>query len=242
MALRFSLKLLNLAALASGGLFFAVANAQAPAADAPAYKPPQTQPVPSAPAAAPAPPTAPASSAPPTAPASAAPPAAGVTAPAPAAPAAASILDNDPLGLTQFAWLDGCWRGEVNQREYREHWLPLRGGMMLGASHTVIGGKTQSYEYLRLEPRADGIYYINIAMASGQSETSYKLTKREMDREDEVFTFTNTAEQFPQRILYRHNSGGWLYATVEGEIGGAAKQVIYPMHRIDCETGEGIQK
>jgi hypothetical protein len=25
------------------------------------------------------------------------------------------------------AWLEGCWRGAVNQREFREHWLPLRG-------------------------------------------------------------------------------------------------------------------
>src|SRR5688500_734656 len=62
--------------------------------------------------------------------------------------------------IARFAWLEGCWRGEVNRREYREHWLPLRGGLMIGVSHTTSEGKTQGYEYLRLEPRADGVYYI----------------------------------------------------------------------------------
>jgi hypothetical protein len=190
---------LRLLGVVAGCVTCATVSAQATAPDAPVYKPAPPEAAPSA--APPAPPPAP-SAAPSAAPA--------------ASPAAASLLSNDPLGLTQFAWLDGCWRGEVNQREYREHWLPLRGGMMLGASHTVMNGTTQSYEYLRLEPRGDGIYYVNIAMASGQQETVYKLAKREMDREDEVFTFTNLAQQFPQRISYRHNSGGWLYATVEG--------------------------
>ncbi len=26
---------------------------------------------------------------------------------------------------------DGCWRGDVAQYEFREHWLPLRGGLMV---------------------------------------------------------------------------------------------------------------
>ena len=39
-----------------------------------------------------------------------------------AAPTAAAA---DPLA--RFAWLDGCWRGNVNQREFREQWMPLRG-------------------------------------------------------------------------------------------------------------------
>ena len=113
---------------------------------------------------------------------------------------------------------------------------------MIGASHTVVSGKTQDYEYLRLEPRADGVYYINIAMAPSRQESAFKLIDRTTDQEDEIFTFANSAQEFPQKISYRHNAGGWLYATVDGKIGGVAKQVIYPMHRINCETGEGIRK
>src|SRR5262245_46760813 len=101
--------------------------------------------------------------------------------------AEAATKESDPLA--QFAWLDGCWSGDINQREIREHWLPLRGGIMLGASHIVTSGKTQSYEYLRLEPRADGIYYVNISMAPEKQETPFKFVNRSMDREDEIFTF-----------------------------------------------------
>ena len=68
-----------------------------------------------------------------------------------------SVAD-DPLA--PLAWLDGCWRGEVNQREFREHWMPLRGGLLLGVGQTVMGGKSQGYEYLRIEIRPDGIYYL----------------------------------------------------------------------------------
>ena len=59
-----------------------------------------------------------------------------------------------PLELASLAWLDGCWRGDVAKYEFREHWLPLRGGLMVGAGHVVFQGKTQDYGYLRLETRA----------------------------------------------------------------------------------------
>ena len=158
------------------------------------------------------------------------------TKPAEAAPAAGG----DPLA--QFAWLEGCWRGSVNQHDFREHWLPSRGALMIGASHTVTAGKTLGYEYLRIEPRSDGVYYVNVAMGPGQKETAYKLVERAMDQDDEVFTFAGTGPDFPQKILYRHNAGGWLYATVAGNLNGADKQVIYPMRRVGCESGDVIRK
>jgi hypothetical protein len=157
------------------------------------------------------------------------------TKPAEVAPAVA-----DPLA--QFAWLEGCWRGSVNKRDFREHWLPPRGALMVGASHTVSEGKTLDYEYLRIEPRSDGLYYVNVAMGPGQKETAYKLMDRAMDVDDEVFTFANPGPDFPQKILYRHNAGGWLYATVAGKVNGEEKQVIYPMQRVGCETGTIIRK
>jgi len=142
--------------------------------------------------------------------------------------------------LAQLAWLEGCWRGSVNKREFREHWLPLRGDLMVGISHTVMDGKTLDYEYLRLERRADGVHYV--AVPSGQKETAFKLTEVTTPDGDEVFTFTNPAHDFPQRISYRRNTQGWLYATVDGKVAGADRQVIYPMRRIGCETGELITK
>jgi hypothetical protein len=142
--------------------------------------------------------------------------------------------------LAPLAWLEGCWRGSVNKREYLERWLPLRGGLLLGVSHTVMEGRTLDYEYLRLETRGDDTYYVTAP--SGQKEVAYKLVDVATPDKDSdvVFTFANPAQAFPQKISYRKSREGWLYATVDGKVGGADRQVIYPMRRVSCETGEFI--
>ncbi len=142
--------------------------------------------------------------------------------------------------VAPLSWLNGCWSGTVNQRDFREQWSPVRGNMLIGAGSTVFQGKPQSYEYLRIEPRADGVYYV--ALPSGQNETAFKLVSITTDDKDTIFTFSNPANDFPQRILYRRGTEGWLYATIEGKLRGEDKQVIYPMRRVGCETGEFILK
>ena len=153
---------------------------------------------------------------------------------APAAPAN-SITTLEPLG-----WLQGCWDGKVNQRDFREEWLPLRGDMMIGVSHTVSQGKTQDFEYLRLELRPEGVFYV--AVPSGKKETPFRLSARTQEGDSEIFTFENTVDEFPQRIIYRRGREGWLYAHVEGKQNGQPRTVIYPMRRVDCKTGEFIRQ
>ncbi len=154
-------------------------------------------------------------------------------------PAESPKPTNPPLELSSLSWLEGCWLGEVAKYEFQEHWLPLRGGLMVGAGHVVFQGKTEDYGYLRLETRADGVYYVSI---SGKKESSYKLTTTAIDDKDTIFTFTNPVDEFPQRIVYRRGLDGWLYATVEGKVNGADKKVIYPMRRVDCQSGEFLRK
>lgn len=156
------------------------------------------------------------------------------------APAAPPKSDGDINSVASLAWLDGCWTGAVNQRDFREQWSPLRGGILLGVGSTVYEGKPQSYEYLRIEPRADGVYYV--AQPSGQKEDAFKLVSITTDDPDTIFTFANPRQDFPQRIIYRRASEGWLYAHVEGKLNGEEKKIIYPMRRISCESGELIRK
>jgi len=160
----------------------------------------------------------------------------GAHAQTPSATAPAADV-NSPASLD---WLGGCWGGTVNQRDFREQWSPLRGTILLGVGSTVYQGKPQSYEYLRIEPRADGVYYV--ALPSGQKEAAFKLMSITTDDKDMTFTFENAEHDFPQRIQYRRGTEGWLYATVEGKLNGEDKTVIYPMRRIDCETGEFIAR
>jgi hypothetical protein len=142
--------------------------------------------------------------------------------------------------LAPLAWLEGCWRGAVNRREFLERWMPLRGNLLIGVSHIVMQDRTLGFEYLRLESRPDGIYYV--ASPSGKSESAFRLTEQSVDRaegrNDQIFTFTNPALEFPQKITYRRGADGWLYAAVDGKSGGKDRQVIYPMRRVDCESGE----
>jgi len=159
-------------------------------------------------------------------------------APPPQAEAAKAVAP--PLELASLAWLDGCWRGEVAQYEFREHWLPLRGGLMVGAGHVVFQGKTQDYGYLRLETRPDGVYYVSIS--SAKKEAAFKLASATIDDKDTIFTFTGSSDEFPQRIVYRRGIDGWLYGSVEGKVKGEEKKVIYPMRRVDCQNGDLIRK
>lgn len=152
----------------------------------------------------------------------------------PEAPAA------DLNSVAALAWLDGCWGGSVNQRDFREQWSPLRGGTLLGVGSIVFQGKLQSYEFLRIEARGDGVYYV--ATPSGQPEAAFKLTSITTDDKDTIFTFANAGHDFPQRILYRRATEGWLYATIEGKLKGEDRQVIYPMRRLGCESGENLLK
>jgi Domain of unknown function (DUF6265) len=167
-------------------------------------------------------------------PATASAPAASTNTAAPATPL------NLPSTLEPFGWLHGCWEGKVNQRDFREEWLPQRGDMMIGVSQTVLQGKTQDFEYLRLELRPEGIFYV--AVPSGKKEASFRLSGRMRDGESEVFTFESPVDEFPQRIIYRRGTEGWLYAHVEGKLNGLPQNVLYPMRRVDCASGELIRQ
>ena len=160
-------------------------------------------------------------------------------APAPAEPKSAEEA-RPASALAPLSWLEGCWRGNVNNHEFREHWLPLRGDLLVGISHTVADGKTVGYEHLRIENRADGAYYV--AAPPGAAETAMKLEKTTAEGAITTFVFANPKLDFPRQLSYRREIDGWLYATLDGKVNGADRQVIYPMRRVDCESGDLIKK
>ena len=142
--------------------------------------------------------------------------------------------------LAMMSWLAGCWKGEVNKREFREFWHPLRGNVMVGVSRNALPERTISFEYLRLEPRADGIHYAS--GSPGKPESAFKLAQGARDGSDEIYTFKRAGGDFPSTIVYRRAGGGWLYVEVAGQVKGRDDKVTYPFRRVDCETGEFIRK
>jgi hypothetical protein len=167
-------------------------------------------------------------------------PAAVVTPPQTAAAGGAASEPPATGPIAPLAWLAGCWQGSVNEREFREQWLPLRGGMLIGAGQQVLHGEMQDYEFLRIEARPGGVYFTQFS--GDRKEMSFKLAGTTTDDKDTIFTFANVAATFPARLVYRQGTEGWLYETIEGVLNGAEKKVIYPLRRVSCETGELIPK
>lgn len=122
--------------------------------------------------------------------------------------------DTPSPAVEQLAWMSGSWEGTMGKASFEEHWTPAAGGTLFGVSRTIVAGKTVAFEFLRIEARADGIFYV--AQPGGRPPTDFKLTKLE----GQAVVFENPQHDFPQRILYRKNADGTLDARVEGERNG----------------------
>ena len=63
--------------------------------------------------------------------------------------------------LSDISWIAGDWQtAPGGRRQIEEHWTSIAGATMMGVSRTVAGEKTVEFEYLRIEQRADGIFYV----------------------------------------------------------------------------------
>ena len=112
--------------------------------------------------------------------------------------------------IRQLAWIAGGWVQDSPKARTEEHWTDVAGNMMLGVGRTIVGGKTVFFEFLRIEERADGIYYV--AQPKGRPGTDFRLTRLE----GQEAVFENPAHDFPKRIVYRRNADGSITARVDG--------------------------
>lgn len=115
----------------------------------------------------------------------------------------------------------GDWQTERGKAMIDEHWSHPAGGTMMGMSRTVAGGRTVEFEFLRIEERADGIFYV--AQPNGGPPTDFKLVTLEKQRA----TFENLQHDFPQRIIYEKRADGSLLARIEGDVGGKLNAVEF---------------
>jgi hypothetical protein len=111
-------------------------------------------------------------------------------------------------------------------------WMPPAGGLMLGASRTMIAGVVQAYEQLMIKVEDGKLIYT--ATPSGQQTASFTATSVS----DTGFVVENPQHDFPQRISYRRRGADSLTAKIEGPIaserGTGTRMVVFPMHRTSC--------
>lgn len=116
--------------------------------------------------------------------------------------------------IEDLAWITGHWVRTSGRARTEELWTAVAGGTTFGLSRTVAGEKTVEFEYLRIETRPDGIYYV--AHPNARPGTDFKLVRLEGGEA----VFENLAHDFPQRIIYRKNSDGSLFVRIEGDQNG----------------------
>jgi hypothetical protein len=136
------------------------------------------------------------------------------------------------LTLYDFAWLAGSWQLTSGARCIEEHWTLPSNNLLVGTSRTLEGGRTVSFEFLRIEARADGIYYI--PQPGGRPPVDFKLASE--NAAELVFVNPGHADHL-KRIVYRRQGDTGLAARIEGEDNGRAFAIDYPYRR--AATGCG---
>ena len=134
--------------------------------------------------------------------------------------------------LTPFEKLSGCWENRDSGQIYEEQWMSPAGDMMLGMSRTLKDGKAVTFEFILIQTRADGIFYI--ASPSKQERTEFKLT----GFENNVAVFENPDHDFPQKVVYKFVTDDSLEAWIEGTHNGKSSKIEFPMTHVKCPGGK----
>jgi len=124
--------------------------------------------------------------------------------------------------IADLSWIAGDWQTAPGGRsQIEEHWTAAAGESMMGVSRTIAGDKTVEFEYLRIEQRADGIYYVAHPKARCPG-TDFKLTRASTTEA----VFENPQHDFPKRIIYRKTDGG-LTASIDAGEGSKAMSFVF---------------
>jgi hypothetical protein len=129
--------------------------------------------------------------------------------------------------LSALAWLAGNWGGVQGGVEMEEFWQAPKGNMMLGVHRDVAGGRTVSFEFMRIEATPDAITYW--ASPGGRTATPFRLIEQKGKRA----VFENAKHDFPQRIIYWVSDDGALHAKIEGTMNGKAAAEEWTWRRVD---------
>ena len=127
--------------------------------------------------------------------------------------------------LKDFNWLVGRWHTKSAGELFEEHWMSPAGDMMLGMGREVKADKLSFFEYLRIEARADGIYYV--AQPFGKAQTDFKLTTNN----DSLSVFENPTHDFPKRIEYKRQKDGSVAVRGSGEENDREKTFEFVLYK-----------
>lgn len=130
--------------------------------------------------------------------------------------------------LADLGWMSGCWKQDRGDGRYvYEQWSKAE-GVMVGLGRVHRGGRIVDYEFLRIEEKEGGIYFI--AIPARQKEAAFRLTSLK----DGTAVFENPKHDFPQKISYTKTDDG-MSARVEGSENGKTRGFQTVFTRAACE-------
>jgi hypothetical protein len=142
--------------------------------------------------------------------------------------AVALIAQAQTPGIEKLAFLSGCWAGAGTE----EIWTKPAGGTMLGLSRTIKGDKTVFTEFMHISAAPDGALVFSAQLKLAAESTKFRLT----EMKDGAVTFSNPEHDYPQRITYRREPDGSLFARIEGTVGGKSRHDDFKYKRANCDN------
>ena len=136
----------------------------------------------------------------------------------PAAPAPAPLAS---VTVADFAWMAGAWQGEVEGNLVEEQWSAPAGGVLMGMFRWVQGGKDGKiamYEFLTLEPGAEGpilwLRHFNPGLVGWEDKEGAIAFHLVAYKPGEA-TFDNRDPKKPARITYRREGTDRLVSVLD---------------------------
>lgn len=123
-----------------------------------------------------------------------------------------------------LAFMAGSWEMEGPPR-IEEQWMKPAGGTLIGMGRVSGDGTTFFFEFLRVETRGDGLYYV--AQPKGGPPTAFRLVRLAPGEA----VFENLEHDFPKRLIYRKLPDGRLFARTEGDGTEKEKPSEFIYHR-----------
>ena len=137
-----------------------------------------------------------------------------------------------PVTLDGAGWLAGDWEMIVGARCTEEHWTSSSSNMLVGMSRTVEAGRTISFEFIRIEARADGVFFV--AQPGGRPPVDFRLAS---DPGPELVFLNPGHDDHLKRIIYRRQAADAMVARIEGADAGKSFAVDYSYRRAPGRVG-----
>lgn len=131
-----------------------------------------------------------------------------------------------PPSIDALAWMAGHFVAEGPDGSGSEElWLPAKAGLMTGMNRSVSKKGRASFEFLRIEQRADGVVYV--AQPGGSPPTEFKLTRAE----GTSAVFENPSHDFPKRLAYRREGDVLIARVDDGTDGGKGFELRWTLRK-----------